>query len=72
MREETIRSGTTKQHILNCTEKLNILLIQKADLSNSLDELLNDIEDGRKVMKTYKQMKMYNDENLNPILYQNK
>lgn len=72
MREETIRPGTTKQHISNCTGKLNILLNQKADLSNSLDELLNDIEGGRKVMKTYKQMKMYNDENLNPILYQNK
>jgi hypothetical protein len=47
-------------------------LEQRTDLSAAIDDLLNDIEQGDKYMKVYKQMKMYNDDDLNPVLYQNK
>jgi len=72
MREETLRTTADPEHIQACTDKLNILLNQRTDLSGSLDELLADIESGQKFMKVYKQMKMYNDPLLNPVLYQNK
>jgi hypothetical protein len=52
--------------------KLNILLEQRTDLSTAIDDLLADIESGDKFMKVYKQMKMYNDDELNPVLYQGK
>jgi hypothetical protein len=69
MKEETLRTDATAEHKTLCTQKLNILLNQQTDLSNSLDELLQDIENGDKYMKVYKQMKMYNDPSLNPVLY---
>lgn len=72
MREETQRVDASKEHIRSCTDKLNILLNQQIDLSNSLDELITDIENGVKYMKVYKQMKMYNDPALNPVLYKTK
>lgn len=72
MTEETLRTNADALHIQACTDKLNILLNQRTDLSGSLDELIADIESGRKYMKVYKQMKMYNDPALNPVLYQNK
>ena len=53
-------------------EKLDVLLAQQADLSKAIEELIEDIEAGRKYMKTYKQMKMYNDPSLNPVLYASK
>ena len=56
------------EHIAKCQEKLRVLLQQREDLSLALDQLLDDIAAGRKYMKVYKQMKMYNDEELNPIL----
>lgn len=68
MREETLRTDATQEHIASCQQKLAVLLEQKEDLSQALDQLLNDIAHGRKYMKVYKQMKMYNDEELNPIL----
>ena len=52
-----------------CEQKLAVLLEQKKDLSMALDQLLSDIRDGKKYMKVYKQMKMYNDPALNPVLY---
>lgn len=52
-----------------CSTKLSVLLKQQSDLSNSIDELLTDLEAGRKILVLYKQMKMYNDPNLNPVLY---
>ncbi len=55
-----------------CQKKLNVLLEQRTDLSAAIDQLLADIEAGRRYMKVYKQMKMYNDPNLNPILYAKK
>lgn len=68
MREEAERTDASKEHLAKCQQKLNILLEQKKDLSIAIDQLLADIEAGNKFMKVYKQMKMYNDEELNPIL----
>ena len=68
MQQETERTDATPEHISKCQEKLRVLLQQREDLSLALDQLLDDIAAGRKYMKVYKQMKMYNDEELNPIL----
>ncbi|SCY85251.1 DUF4254 domain-containing protein [Flavobacterium caeni] len=72
MNEEATRAEATQAHRDACQAKLNILLEQRTDLSTAIDELLTDIENGDKYMKVYKQMKMYNDDDLNPVLYQNK
>ncbi len=70
MELETRRESASEEHKKKCQDKLNILLEQKKDLSSAIDQLLKDIEEGEVKIKTYKQMKMYNDESLNPILYQ--
>ena len=70
--EEATRADASAEHRSKCNEKLNVLLEQRSDLSTAIDDLLHDIERGDKFMKVYKQMKMYNDDDLNPILYQNK
>lgn len=67
---EANRKSASEEHRQNCQAKLNVLLTQKEDLSTSITQLLTDIENGDVKMKVYKQMKMYNDESLNPILYQ--
>ncbi len=72
MNEEATRADASAEHRSKCNEKLNVLLEQRSDLSTAIDDLLHDIERGDKFMKVYKQMKMYNDDDLNPILYQNK
>jgi hypothetical protein len=72
MNEEVIRTEASQEHRDKCQEKLNVLLEQRSDLSTAIDDLLIDIENGDKFMKVYKQMKMYNDDDLNPVLYQNK
>lgn len=72
MHEEATREDATQEHRDKCQEKLNVLLEQRTDLSIAIDELLTDIENGDKFMKVYKQMKMYNDDELNPVLYQGK
>ncbi len=69
MRAETLRTDVSEDHRAACQKKLDILLEQRTDLSTAIDELLADIESGEKYMKVYKQMKMYNDPNLNPVLY---
>ncbi len=69
MQQEVGRTDVDKNHIDACQAKLNILLEQRSDLSSALDTLLQEIADGKKYMKVYKQMKMYNDPNLNPVLY---
>ncbi len=68
MQEEVDRTDASPEHIAKCREKLAVLLEQKKDLSTAIDQLLADIEAGKKYMKVYKQMKMYNDEELNPVL----
>lgn len=72
MHEEATRPEASQDHRDKCQVKLNILLEQRTDLSTAIDDLLQDIENGDKFMKVYKQMKMYNDDELNPVLYQNK
>ena len=69
MQRETERANVSAEHVETCKRKLEILLEQKKDLSVALDQLLCDISVGRKYMKVYKQMKMYNDPMLNPMLY---
>ncbi|MFT4839201.1 MAG: hypothetical protein ACI9V9_001113, partial [Oleispira sp.] len=68
MNEETTRIDASTDHINACQKKLDILLEQRIDLSTALDQLLEDISKGNKYMKVYKQMKMYNDDELNPVL----
>ena len=69
MREQVERTDASAEHIAKCQEKLNILLEQQKDLSLAIDQLLEDIQEGRKYMKVYRQMKMYNDPATNPVLY---
>ncbi|MBC6997541.1 DUF4254 domain-containing protein [Cytophaga sp. FL35] len=68
MQEEVDRKDASAEHIEKCNEKLNVLLEQRKDLSSAIDQLLYDIEVGKKYMKVYKQMKMYNDDEMNPVL----
>lgn len=69
MQEQVDRKDADKAHIEKCLGKLDVLKEQRIDLSTSIDQLLEDIEAGRKYMKVYRQMKMYNDPATNPILY---
>lgn len=68
MQEEADRKDASADHIEKCRQKLNVLLEQRVDLSTAIDQLLGDIESGKKYMKVYRQMKMYNDDELNPVL----
>jgi len=68
MNEEATRTDASEEHKAACQTKLNVLLEQRVDLSTAIDTLLADIEKGDKYMKVYKQMKMYNDDELNPVL----
>ena len=72
MHQETIRDDIDEIHLSNCQAKLLILLQQQTDLSIAIDELIDDIQKGDRYMKIYRQMKMYNDPSLNPVLYKNK
>ena len=69
MQQETFRLEVSESHRNICQKKLSVLLEQQTDLSLAIEQLLADIESGKKYMKVYKQMKMYNDPNLNPVLY---
>ncbi len=69
MKEQVERDDTTPEHKAQCQKKLDVLCEQKKDLATAIDQLLEDISTGKKYMKVYKQMKMYNDPNLNPVLY---
>lgn len=72
MREQVERTDVAEEHIRKCQEKLNVLAEQQIDLGTAIDQLLKDIQEGRKYMKVYRQMKMYNDPSTNPVLYSNK
>jgi len=72
MKEQVDREGSSVYHKKKCKDKLEILNLQKQDLSNAIDQLIIDIQKGIKYIKVYKQMKMYNDNSLNPILYKKK
>ncbi|MDD6953915.1 MAG: DUF4254 domain-containing protein [Prevotella sp.] len=72
MREQAERLDATEEHRRKCAAKLAVLIEQQKDLSTAIDQLLDDIKAGRKYMKVYKQMKMYNDTDTNPVLYKQK
>ena len=69
MNEEANRTSASDEHRQNCSVKLNTLISQRINLSKAIDQLLENISNGRVIISTYKQMKMYNDESLNPELY---
>jgi len=72
MQAEVDRPEASPEHKASCQQKLSVLLEQRTDLSSAIDALLTDIAHGKKYMKVYKQMKMYNDPSLNPVLYHQK
>ena len=72
MREQTERTDADATHVAKCQDKLDVLLEQREDLTAAIDQLLDDIAAGRKFMKVYRQMKMYNDPDTNPVLYAKK
>ena len=72
MKEEANRKSASEEHRKKSKEKLEVLETQKIDLGTAIDELITDLQSGYKKMKVYKQMKMYNDEDFNPVLYKEK
>ena len=72
MREQVEREDADEEHRARCAAKLDVLLEQQKDLGLAIDQLLEDIEAGRKYMKVYRQMKMYNDPSTNPVLYKSR
>lgn len=72
MKAETERTDASEQHLAKCRAKLDVLLTQREDLTAAIDRLIDDIAAGRKFMKVYRQMKMYNDPSTNPVLYAGK
>ncbi len=72
MKEQVNRQEASAEHKTKCQAKLDVLQEQQVDLSTAIDQLLEDIEAGRKYMKVYRQMKMYNDPSTNPVLYSQK
>ncbi len=72
MREQVERNDASEEHKARCQAKLNVLLEQQTDLSTAIDQLLEDYQNGTKIMKVYRQMKMYNDPSTNPVLYNKK
>lgn len=72
MEVEVKRTDASEEHIRKCASKLSVLQEQRSDLVQAIDQLLADIESGRKYMKVYRQMKMYNDPSTNPVLYAGK
>ncbi len=71
-REQITRPDVTPEHRQRATQKLAVLTEQEEDLARCFDELLDDIQQGHRYVKVYRQMKMYNDPTLNPVLYQSR
>jgi hypothetical protein len=69
MKEEADRKDADAAHREKCQQKLAVLMVQQEDLTRSIAQLLEDIHSGQRIMKVYRQMKMYNDPSLNPVLY---
>lgn len=72
MKEQAERADVSEEHRMRSMSRLNVLLEQRKDLTEAIDTLLNDIAAGRKYMKVYRQMKLYNDPETNPVLYAKK
>ncbi len=69
MKEQTERADVSDEHRAKCAAKLAVLLEQRADMGSCFDELMQEIQAGTRRFKVYRQMKMYNDAALNPVLY---
>lgn len=69
MEEQTQRTDVSEEHRNTCANKLKVLLEQRADMILCMNQLIEDLTLGKKYMKVYRQMKMYNDKSLNPSLY---
>lgn len=72
MREQTLRADAAPDHLAKCEAKLTVLLEQRTDMQQAFDQLVEDIRQGDRRFKVYRQMKMYNDASLNPMLYSGK
>lgn len=72
MKEQTERKDVSAEHVLKCQSKLDILLEQREDMARCFDELIEEVGNGKRIIKVYRQMKMYNDYSLNPVLYAKK
>jgi len=72
MQEQADRTDAADKHRAACRAKLEVLYQQRADLSRSLKELLEDCFAGRKLLRIYRQFKMYNDPTMNPYLYKSR
>ncbi len=70
MKEQTERKDASAEHVVKCKAKLDVLMEQRSDMQLAFDQLMEDIRTGDRKMKVYRQMKMYNDASLNPMLYQ--
>jgi len=71
-REEAHRSSATEEHRLRNVERLSLLEEQRDDLAGCLDALWAEVLTGKRRFKLYRQMKMYNDPELNPAVYGSK
>ncbi|MDE6071061.1 MAG: DUF4254 domain-containing protein, partial [Muribaculaceae bacterium] len=69
MREQAERTDVSEDHLERSRAKLAVLMEQRADLTEAINTLVDDIAAGRKFMKVYRQMKLYNDPTTNPVLY---
>ena len=72
MREQAERTDVSAEQHSRCESKLAVLHEQLGDLTTSISQLLDDYASGARIMKVYRQMKMYNDPTLNPVLYAKK
>lgn len=72
MQEQVDRKDVSAEQHDKCVAKLAVLKEQLEDLTTSIRQLLEDYSSGARVMKMYRQMKMYNDPTLNPVLYNKK
>jgi hypothetical protein len=72
MKEQTERADASPDHIAKCNARLSVLLEQRADMAGCFDDLMEDVKSGKRRIKVYRQMKMYNDASMNPVLYSGK
>ncbi len=72
MQEQVNRTDVSAEQHEKCAAKLAVLREQLQDMTTSISQLLADYASGERIMKVYRQMKMYNDPTLNPVLYAKK
>ncbi len=72
MKEQTERRDASADHIQKCLSRLSVLMEQRTDMAGCFDDLMEDVRNGKRRIKVYRQMKMYNDASMNPVLYSGK